>query len=197
MQPTQVARPFHVEGFVYEEKVDGYRMMAYKHRDTVRLVSRQGVDHARRFRDLATAIATLPYEDVILDGEVVVFDEQMVSRFEWLRRRPGNELATPPMFVAFDCLLLYGVDVRPHPLNARRLLLERVLDGGPLVLLPVRRLAADGFEAWQEVLKRGYEGLVAKDAKAPYVSGRSLAWRNVKQKEYRVKERGFYDPERL
>jgi bifunctional non-homologous end joining protein LigD len=96
MQPTQVARPFHVEGFVYEEKVDGYRMAAYKHDGAVRLISRQGIDHINRFRDLATAIATLPYEDVILEGEVAMFDEQLVSRFEWLWRWPrGRETAGP------------------------------------------------------------------------------------------------------
>jgi bifunctional non-homologous end joining protein LigD len=188
MQPTLVARPFHVEGFVYEEKIDGYRMAAYKLGGTVRLISRQGIEHTRRFRDLAAAIAALPYEDVILDGEVAVF----VSRFEWLRGRPSDEVATPPMFMVFDCLRLDGVDTRPHPLHARRSLLERVLDGVPPVLLPVRRLAADGLEAWEEVLNRGYEGLVAKDVNSPYISGPTLAWRKVKQKEYRVKERGFY-----
>jgi ATP-dependent DNA ligase len=44
------------------------------------------------------------------------------------------------------------------------------------------------------VPRRGYEGLVAKDPASPYVEGRTLAWRKVKQKEYRVKERGFYKP---
>ena len=174
--------------------MDGYRIVAYKHRGAVRLISRQDVDHTSRFRDLAAAIAALPYEDVILDGEVAVFDEQLVSRFEWFRARPSDELATPPMFMAVDCLRLDGVDTRPHPLHARRSLLERVLDRVPPVLLPVRRLAADGLEAWQEVLKRGYEGLVAKDVNSPYISGRSFKWRKVKQKDYRVEERGFYKP---
>jgi ATP-dependent DNA ligase len=50
MQPTQVARPFHVEGFGFEEKVDGYRMVAYKHDGTVRLISRQGIDHTNMTR---------------------------------------------------------------------------------------------------------------------------------------------------
>src|SRR5918994_955151 len=53
MSPTLVREPFHRSGWVYEEKVDGWRIVAYKDRDRVRLVSRNGVDHTRRFADLA------------------------------------------------------------------------------------------------------------------------------------------------
>ena len=59
MQPTQVRQPFHREGWIYEEKVDGWRMLAYKDGDRVHLVSRNGRDHTRRFRDIATAISKL------------------------------------------------------------------------------------------------------------------------------------------
>ena len=65
-----VARPFHREGWVYEEKIDG--MVAYKQGPTVRLVSRQNRDHTRR--ELVDAIATLPADKLVLDGEVAVFD---------------------------------------------------------------------------------------------------------------------------
>ena len=51
MAATQVPRPFHHPGWVYEEKVDSWRMLAYKDGQCVRLISRNGVDHARRFRD--------------------------------------------------------------------------------------------------------------------------------------------------
>ena len=50
MIPTQVPEPFHRDGWVYEEKVDGWRIVAYKDRDRVRLVRRHGVDHTRRRR---------------------------------------------------------------------------------------------------------------------------------------------------
>ncbi len=49
MQPTQVREPFHHDGFVYEEKIDGWRMLAYKDGGRVRLLSRNRVDHAKRF----------------------------------------------------------------------------------------------------------------------------------------------------
>lgn len=70
-------------------------------------------------------------------------------------------------------------------------MLEDVLEGQDLVL-PVRRLADDGLAAWAEVLARGFEGLVAKDPASPYRGGRTLSWRKVKQRDYRVQERGWH-----
>jgi len=85
MAPTLVREPVHRAGWIYEEKVDGWRIVAYKDRDSVRLVSRTGVDHSRRFRDIAAAIAKLSARTLVLDGEVAIFDEQLRSRFDWLR----------------------------------------------------------------------------------------------------------------
>jgi bifunctional non-homologous end joining protein LigD len=115
-------------------------MATYKHDGAVPLIGRQGSDRTNRFRDLA--IATLPNEDVILEGEVAVFDEQLVSRFEWLRGRPSNELATPPMFMAFDCLHFEGRDLRQLPLRERRAELEAVTENDHTLIFPARRLPA-------------------------------------------------------
>jgi bifunctional non-homologous end joining protein LigD len=110
MHATQVATPFHRSGWVYEEKVDGYRMVAYKQRGAAQLVSRQGKEFTQRFPELAKAVAGLGAESVILDTEVAVFDRQLISRFEWLRGRPEGDVATPPMLMAFDLLELDGED---------------------------------------------------------------------------------------
>jgi ATP-dependent DNA ligase len=59
------------------------------------------------------------------------------------------------------------------------------------MVLPVRRLAGEGLQAWEQVLARGYEGLVAKDPASPYVGGRTLKWLKVKQQKYREGERGW------
>jgi bifunctional non-homologous end joining protein LigD len=75
MAPILVREPFHRPGWVYEEKVDGWRMLVYKDRDRVRLVSRNGRDHTRRFADLAAAIAKLSPRSLVLDGEVAIFDQ--------------------------------------------------------------------------------------------------------------------------
>jgi hypothetical protein len=85
MAPAQVREPFHKEEWVYEEKFDGWRMLAYKDGARVRLVSRNARDHTRRFASIAAAIAALPARSLVLDGEVAIYDEKLRSRFDWLR----------------------------------------------------------------------------------------------------------------
>jgi bifunctional non-homologous end joining protein LigD len=80
MQPTLVREPFHRPGWVYEEKVDGWRIVAYKDRQRVRLISRNGVDHTKRFQDIAGAILKRSARTLVLDGEVAIYDEQLRSR---------------------------------------------------------------------------------------------------------------------
>jgi hypothetical protein len=82
MVPTQVREPFHRDGWVYEEKVDGWRILAYKDGDCVRLLSRNGIDHARRFREVVAAVAALSESTLALDREVAIFDQAMRSRFD-------------------------------------------------------------------------------------------------------------------
>jgi bifunctional non-homologous end joining protein LigD len=98
MQP-QLAKPFHRDGWVYEEKVDGWRILAYKDGDRVRLVSRNGRDHTRRFADIAGAIAKLPARSLVIDGEVAIFVQQLRSRFDWLREPDPEAVATPPELI--------------------------------------------------------------------------------------------------
>ncbi len=193
MAAAEVPRPFHHPRWVYEEKIDGWRVLAYKDATGVRLISRNGRDLTRRFRELAAAAAGLEPSTLILDGEIAVFDTQLLSRFEWIRVRPKDVAATPPTLIAFDCLYARGKDLRKRPLRVRRNVLEELVDGQQLVL-PARRLADNGLEAWAQVLVRGYEGLVGKDEGSPYVEGRTLKWLKVKVPKYREEERGFYKP---
>src|SRR5262245_4206569 len=190
MHPTQVARPLHTKGWLYEEKMDGWRMLAVKEAGRVRLVSRAGRDHTRRFRQIAEALTSLKPETLTLDGEGAVFDQGLVSRFEWLRHINHGELATLPLYMAFDLLQLGPQDYRGEPLRIRRRALEKLVKGQTLIL-PVRRLSHNGFAAWAEVLHRGWEGMVAKDPEYPYISGRTLKWLKVKVPHYREGERGW------
>jgi bifunctional non-homologous end joining protein LigD len=160
MAATQVAQPFHRPGWVYEEyeeKVDGWRVLAYKGAAGGRLVSRNGRDLTRRFPELAAAVAALEPPALLLDGEIAVFDSQLLSHFEWIRGQPKEEPATPPTLIAFDCLYTRGKDLRTRPLRVRRNVLEELVDDQQLIL-PTRRLADNGFEAWAEVLERGTRG---------------------------------------
>jgi ATP-dependent DNA ligase len=62
------------------------------------------------------------------------------------------------------------------------------------MVFPARRLHLNGLKAWEEAMARGCEGIVAKAPDSPYVAGHTLKWLTVKQRGYRVKELGFYDP---
>lgn len=109
------------EGWVCEEKVDGYRMVAYKNGGRVRLVSRHGRYHTARLSGLATALRDLDSSSTLIqDGEVPVYHHQLVSRFEWLRNRSPPGLATPPLFMVFDCLYPPGKDLNAGAHHARR-----------------------------------------------------------------------------
>jgi ATP dependent DNA ligase domain len=171
MQPTLVREPFHRNGWVYEEKVDGWRILAHKDGDRVRLVSRNGRDHTRRFADLAAAVAKLSARTLVLDGEVAIYDQQLRSRFDWLREPDPDAVASPPLYMAFDLLYQDRRDLTTRPLRDRRARLEDVVTGSDLVF-PVRRLAANGLDAWAQVVERGYEGYVAKDEASVYEAGR-------------------------
>jgi hypothetical protein len=150
------------------------RCPAQQSGSTVRLVSRNNVDHTERFRELAAAIAALKAATLILDGEVCVFDKNLVSRFHLLDRLP-DELCTPPVFMAFDYLHVHGLDVRGLPLHRRRNMLEHEVDGVRMIY-GVRRLADNGLAAWAVVKERGYEGLVAKDEQSLYRGGPTRSW---------------------
>jgi bifunctional non-homologous end joining protein LigD len=150
-------------------------------------VSQTGVEHSKRFRGVAEAVAALPFDTLVLDGEVAIFDQQLRSRFDWLRATP-DELATPPIYIAFDVLFRAGKDETDRPLQDRRVLLKDTLAGGSSYVLPARRLADNGLDAWAQVLGNGFEGYVAKDRLSPYRGGIPRLW-------LKVKVPGWTDPE--
>jgi bifunctional non-homologous end joining protein LigD len=193
MHPTLLPRPIHKDGWVYEEKVDGWRMLAFKDAGRVRLISRAGRDHTKRFQQIVDALTDLQPDAFTLDGEVAVFDRELVSRFEWLRHLTQGDLATPPLYMVFDLLQMGEQDYRAEPLRIRWQALEKLVKRQALIL-PARRLSPNGFAAWTEVLHRGWEGYVAKDPESPYIGGRTLKWLKVKQAEYWVEERGWSQP---
>jgi bifunctional non-homologous end joining protein LigD len=177
MLATLVDKPFHRAGWVYEEKYDGYRILAYKEGKKITLLSRNAKDRTESFSEVTAAIKTLRERTLLLDGEVVAFDRKLVSRFQLLQQ--GQ---VPYAYMVFDCLYRNGKDLRGEPLPARRDALEKAI-GETERLFPSRRLSDNGLDAFKEAEKRGYEGLVAKDAAAPYIEGRSTRWLKVKVHE--------------
>ena len=174
MLATLVAEPFDRPGWVYEEKYDGDRMLAFKTGARVLLLSRNGKDRTGRFTTIAAAIAALRPAALLLDGEVVVFDRKRVSRFQLLQQEKGAAV-----YVVFDCLFVNGKDLRREPLSARRATLEEVVSSKGVLRLS-QRLAANGLAAYKLAKRRGYEGLVAKNLSSPYIGKRSSFWLKVK-----------------
>jgi bifunctional non-homologous end joining protein LigD len=124
---------------------------------------------------------------LVLDGELAIYDQELRSRFNWLREPDPDAIATPSMFMAFDLLHQDGREFTGRPLHERRARLEEAVAGSDFVL-PVRRLARNGFEAWSEVVARDYEGLVAKDETSLYEAGPTRRWLKVKQKGWTDQE---------
>jgi bifunctional non-homologous end joining protein LigD len=175
MLATLVREPFHRPGWVYEEKYDGYRILAYKEGSHVHLYSRNAIDRTDRFSDIAAAMSKLRPSTLLLDGEVSVFDREGVSRFQLLQNLGTGK----SVFAVFDCLYKDGKDLRARPLSERRATLEESTSRSELIL-PSTRLSADGFEAYRLATERKFEGLVAKDLASRYVEGRSTYWLKVK-----------------
>lgn len=174
MLATLVAQPFHRDGWTYEEKYDGDRLLAYKEHSSVILLSRNGIDRTEKFPSIASSLSALSPKSLILDGEVVVFDKNGVSHFQLLQKG-----GLQPTYVIFDCLYLNGQDLRNLPLSKRQEALRRtVREGNDLSLS--RTLCKNGLEAFGKARRAGYEGLVAKDLGSPYVEGRSRYWLKVK-----------------
>jgi len=182
---AEVKRPFHKPGWIYEEKYDGYRAVAYKHGGRVRLLSRNLKDLTIQFEEVADAVARLRAPSLVLDAEIAVFDEHLVSHLGYLRASRGREekLLTPPILIAFDCLYARGKELFREPLLRRRSILERELAAAEGPLLVARRLGPDGLAAWEEVKAHGWEGLVAKDSASFYEPAtRTPSWVKVKHK---------------
>ena len=177
MLATLVDAPFHRPGWVYEEKYDGIRIIAYKEGTRVTLLSRNLKDRTADFPAVVAAIAALPAPTLAFDGELVVFDAARISRFQLLQ---GGARDRAPALIVFDCLFARGKDLRGRPLAERRTTLEHEARTRTALRL-ARRIDANGLKAFERARERGLEGIVAKDAASPYEAGvRARTWLKVK-----------------
>jgi bifunctional non-homologous end joining protein LigD len=176
MLATLVDKPFHLPGWIYEEKYDGVRILAYKEGERISLVTRNGIVRTERYPEVAAAVGKLKPRTLLLDGEVVVFDKHNVSRFQLLQQGKG-----PVKYAVFDCLYLNGKDLRSAPLAERRQTLTELLRGGGTgTIVLSEELAGNGLKAFEVAKKRKLEGVVAKNLESKYVEKRSREWLKVK-----------------
>jgi bifunctional non-homologous end joining protein LigD len=176
------------DGWLFELKLDGYRLLACKSRGEALLLTRNGNDYTTVFPEVAKAVKALPFDSCIVDGEVVVMDAQGKPSFSRLQQRGRltspldvgrAAVELPATYYAFDLLALEGFDLRPLPLIKRKPLLAQALPklGAVRILDHIER---EGDAFLEQVEKLGLEGMIAKRADVPYRGGRTDAWLKVK-----------------
>lgn len=190
--------------WLFERKLDGFRALAFRHDRGVRLLSRNQLDFGPNYPELLKALQAQPLDDFIIDGEIVALYRGQVS-FQHLQQflqtkslspvgrggRGGVEIA----YYVFDLLRAGGHDIRQLPLRERKRLLKQVIAfEGPIRYTPHR--IASAVKAFRDACRHRWEGLIAKDADAPYISGRSKRWLKLKceaRQEFVIG--GYSDPQ--
>jgi len=178
---------FSDPGWVFEIKYDGYRLLAGREHGAIRLVSRNRLDFTNLFPEITEALAALPFDDFLLDGEVVVHDDAGLPSFAGLQRRGrltrGTDISRaavqwPATLYAFDLLLFDDYDLRRLPLLERKRLLTTLLPTvGPIRISA--HIDAEGEAMFEKLKEMGLEGMVGKRAESVYVGRRSGDWIKV------------------
>jgi bifunctional non-homologous end joining protein LigD len=187
-EPGDPKESYTRDGWLFELKLDGYRLLACKSPGDVLLLTRNGNDYTTVFPEVAKAVKALPFDACIVDGEVVVLDAQGKPSFARLQQRGRLSSAIdvgraavelPATYYAFDLLTLEGFDLRPLPLIKRKPLLAQALPklGAVRVLDHIER---EGDMFLEQVEKLGLEGIIGKRADTPYRGGRSDVWLKIK-----------------
>ena len=179
---------FTRDDWIFELKLDGYRLIAGKRNGDAKLLTRNGNDYTEVFPEIARAIKALPLDNFVIDGEVVCLDGEGIPRFSRLQQRgrlsnsvdiKRAAVELPATYYAFDLLALDEFDLRPLPLVKRKEFLKEVVPK----LGPVRALdhiEREGEAFLEQVAKLGLEGIIAKKADAPYRAGRTDKWIKIK-----------------
>ncbi|MGE5095112.1 MAG: non-homologous end-joining DNA ligase [Betaproteobacteria bacterium] len=168
--------PFNHADWMWEPKLDGYRVLAFVDREGVKLRSRRGLELAQGFPKIAAELAKQGACGMILDAELVAFDARGRPSFNALQNAgPG----TPAALVCFDILRFAGIDLRGAPYADRRRYLAQCLMPSPLVQLV--HAVDDGVALHAAAIESGFEGVIGKRKASAYEAGkRSPAWLKVK-----------------
>lgn len=161
---TLLAEPFQDPEYLYEIKWDGYRIIAYKSAEGVRLSSRGGHDYTDKYPSVASALSELP-DDFVFDGEVLVLNAEGKPDFDALQRVNGQR--DNVYYYVFDLLWKNGESTLKLPLEERKTLLKDTLGSNPVVRYSEH--VDDGLSLFARVESEGLEGIVAKHRRSVYV----------------------------
>jgi len=197
MKARLAESPPHGDDWIYEIKFDGFRALAFKNGDGVRLLSRNEKDFNDKFPEIVGAIAALKIDDAIIDGEIVALDTKGISSFQLLQAFEMGEKRPPIYFYAFDLLRLKGKDLRGQTLTERKSQLEQLLGKKTGLIRYSAPLGKNAEKLLKQAEKLGLEGLIGKRKDSIYEPGRrSGAW--IKLKLHREQEfviGGYSGPE--
>jgi bifunctional non-homologous end joining protein LigD len=166
-------------GWLYEPKLDGYRLLCRIEGGRAALFTRRGNDWTKCFGAIANAARELPCHTALLDGEAVVFNAQGITDFQRLQTAIGRNDPNI-VLVAFDLLYLDGWDLRDVALRARKELLQRLLTRAPLAIRYGEHVEEQGPAFYREACRLGLEGIIAKRDNDPYREGRTRSWLKIK-----------------
>ncbi|MGH7936299.1 MAG: non-homologous end-joining DNA ligase [Chthoniobacterales bacterium] len=195
MKPKLLETPPAKGDWIYELKFDGFRTLAIKDGKKVRLISRNENDFTEKFDEIAAAIAELPCDECVIDGEVVALDEEGRSSFQLLQARETEKKKRPIYDYVFDLLQLDGKSLTALPLTSRKDLLQQLCAE---VGDPIRysgEVGRDAAPLLAKVKKLGLEGIIGKLADSVYEPGRrSGAWIKLKSLNEQEFVIGGYTP---
>lgn len=191
MLATLTRDHFSDPGWVYEPKLDGIRCLAFKRGTDVRLMTRNKLDRAGSFPKVAEALSKQT-GDFIVDGEVAALEGDRTS-FSLLQQSQRSKVSIN--YFVFDILFVDGKDMTRKDLLTRKAVLKESLRWRkPLSF--VSYIEEEGEAYLDEACKRGWEGLIAKRAAAPYTRGRSRDWLKFKcANEQELVIGGYTDPQ--
>lgn len=184
MQAETADAPFSREGWIYELKYDGFRLIAEKDGGRVRLRYRSGKDATHVYPDVVRALKAFPYDRFVIDAEVVVLDEDAKPHIHRLQQRTQlvrkqdierAALTHPATLYVFDFLAFDDYDLRGLTTVQRKSLLRELIPAQG-ILRYSDHIETKGLEMFQHVEKMGLEGIMAKRAAARYIGGRSSDW---------------------
>ncbi|MBI5666217.1 MAG: DNA ligase, partial [Nitrospirae bacterium] len=178
MLATPGKKPFDHPDWIFEMKWDGYRAIAEIRDGDASLYSRNRISLTQKFLPIAEALRKSGF-DAVLDGEIVVVDDQGHPNFQMLqnyRKSKSGHL----LYYVFDLLHFKGHDLTDLPLLRRKELLRKILPSSSKVKFSDHVLK-DGSLFFKVVEKKGLEGIIAKHAQSTYLAGkRSRQWLKVK-----------------
>jgi bifunctional non-homologous end joining protein LigD len=160
---TLIKEPFQDQRYLYEVKLDGYRIICYKNNKDVKVESRGGLDYTKKYPPIVKALSKLK-EDVVLDGEAVVLNKEGKPDFDALQRFNGQQSGV--VYYVFDLLWVNGINIMHLPLVTRKHYLCEIIKDHPLI--KYSEDFEDGLALFSQVKSIGLEGIVAKRKESKY-----------------------------